>query len=208
MIGRARKIANNNDADETELFKVWKEYEGIAMHFNELIIQLRTRSLAGVAAILALYGFVTKGDTPEEFRWGVLAAVFFLLSVVWIAIWILDHCYYTRLLLGAVRAILEIEDKSAAKPPPAGAIALNLSHRIEETVWGNFGGLTQTRAPRGIVWFYRLVLFTLFLGFAGSLFQYFWNKQISVPAAAQLIPADGRLFFKPDPTVTDPRNAS
>lgn len=41
---------------ESDLFNVWKEYEGIAMHFNELIIRLRTHALGGVAAISAIIG--------------------------------------------------------------------------------------------------------------------------------------------------------
>jgi hypothetical protein len=37
------------------------------------------------------------------------ALVFSLLSVFWIAIWIIDFCYYNRLLIGAVAAILDID---------------------------------------------------------------------------------------------------
>src|SRR5437870_6894166 len=127
------KAPEPSTAKGVNIFEVWKEYEKIAMHFNELIIQLRVRALAGVATISALVGFLSKGDTPEDFRWGILAAVFAMLLLVWLAIWFLDMHYYNRLLLGSVRAILEIEKASNAGEPLA---KLTISHRIEEAVAG------------------------------------------------------------------------
>jgi hypothetical protein len=34
--------------------KLWEKYEDITMHFNDLIIKLRTQALAGVAALSTL----------------------------------------------------------------------------------------------------------------------------------------------------------
>lgn len=161
------------EGEGTDIFEVWKEYEGIAMHFNELIIQLRVRALGGVAAISALVGFFSKGDTPKDFRWGILASVFVLLCFVWIAIWLLDIFYYNRLLMGAVRAILEIEKLSEQY---VKIKKLNMSHRIEETVSGDFSGLGKEPLWSGRRWFYLLVFIALLLGLCFSLGQYCINS--------------------------------
>ena len=41
---------NNKDFDEY-YFKLWKSYEEVAMHFNDLIIRLRIQSIGGLAAL-------------------------------------------------------------------------------------------------------------------------------------------------------------
>ena len=56
--------------------QLWKEYEGIAMHFNDLIIKLRGQSLGGVAAVATLAAVVAKSDTAAEVRWGLLTGGF------------------------------------------------------------------------------------------------------------------------------------
>lgn len=161
------------EGEGADIFEVWKEYEGIAMHFNELIIQLRVRALGGVAAISALVGFFSKGDTPEDYRWGILVSVFVLLCFVWIAIWLLDMRYYNRLLMGAVRAILEVEKLSEQH---VKIKKINMSHRIEEAVSGDFSGLGKEPFWSGRHWFYILVFIALLLGLYFSLGQYCINS--------------------------------
>jgi hypothetical protein len=104
------------DANKTsgtfDRFELWKEYEGVAMHFNDLIIKLRSQSLGGVAAIATLAAVVARNDTTAELRWGLLTGAFALLCVFWVAVWILDMGYYNRLLHGAVEALLTIESES------------------------------------------------------------------------------------------------
>lgn len=169
MADHRENSSEGSDGEGSDLFEVWKEYERIAMHFNELIIQLRVRALAGVAAISALVGFLSRGD-PEDFRWGILAAVFFMLVIVWVAIWLLDSRYYDRLLIGSVRAILEIEEASKTQTKIR---EINISHRIEETVAGNFTGIQKEPFWRsGRLWFYVLVLIALLGGSYFSLNQH------------------------------------
>ncbi|MFV1977572.1 MAG: hypothetical protein ACC651_17670 [Candidatus Scalindua sp.] len=170
------KITGEDEGED--IFKVWKEYEGVAMHFNELIIQLRVRALGGVAAISALVGVFSKGDTPEDFRWGILVSVLVLLCFVWIAIWLLDIRYYNRLLIGAVRAILEVETLSKQH---VKIKKLNMSHRIEGAVSGDFSGLGKEPFWSGRRWFYILVFIALLLGVCFSLGQYYISKGRHVP---------------------------
>src|SRR6266705_4175567 len=93
-------------------FQVWREYEGVAMHFNDLIIRLRSQSLGGVAAAATLAAVVARNDTTAELRWGLLTGAFALLCIFWVAVWILDMGYYNRLLVGAVDALLTLESES------------------------------------------------------------------------------------------------
>jgi hypothetical protein len=38
------------------VFKVWQKYEDIAMHFNDLLIRLRTQALGAIAALTTIIG--------------------------------------------------------------------------------------------------------------------------------------------------------
>jgi hypothetical protein len=155
------------------LFSVWKEYEGVAMHFNDLLIRLRTQALGGVAALAALAAIMVRGDLAPALRWSVLSCAFVLLILFWVAVWILDMRYYNRLLHGAVKALLEIEELSRENKPISG---LTLSTRIEETaehgisltIRGTqcFGG---GRLP--IWWFYGSVCFGLLTGLMVSVVE-------------------------------------
>src|SRR5437667_124517 len=83
-------------------FDVWDKYEKIAMHFNDLIIKLRTQALAGVAALSTLVTLFAKSDVASSGAWGIAAFIFGGLCLAWVAIWIIDFSYYNRLLTGAV----------------------------------------------------------------------------------------------------------
>lgn len=51
-----------NEMTWGQYFEVWKQYEKIAMHFNDLIIRLRTQSIGGLAALAAIIGIVLKNN--------------------------------------------------------------------------------------------------------------------------------------------------
>lgn len=114
-------------------YLLWKEYEKIAMHFNGLIIKLRSQSLGGVAVFATLTAVVARGDTTAKVRWGLLTGAFALLSVFWLAVWVLDLGYYNRLLAGAVKALVDIEEKSLDS---ARVNEINLSTRINQYLTG------------------------------------------------------------------------
>lgn len=120
------------DGHRATVFDVWKEYEKVAMHFNDLIMQLRTRSLGGVATLATIAGVVAHGDVGIDMRREMLVVAFALLCAFWVAIWLLDFLYYNPLLLGAVDALVELEHQSqkseGGDPIMAGLV---LSTRIE-----------------------------------------------------------------------------
>lgn len=97
--------------EQEHLIRLWDKYESIAMHFNELIIRLRTQALGGVATIVTVAGFLV-GREPSKEPWWVISGVAVLLFIAWCTLWMIDVCYYSRLLRGAVNALLKIEKES------------------------------------------------------------------------------------------------
>jgi len=120
---------NGRDLDEY-YFKLWKTYEKVAMHFNDLIIRLRIQSIGGLAALATILGIVLKSNnsSDESFNYGFAIIAICFLILCWIAIWNLDLRYYNRLLEGSVNAILELEKN---KESFLEKKEINLSSNIE-----------------------------------------------------------------------------
>ena len=182
----------------TGVFEVWKEYESIAMHFNDLILKLRVQALGGTAAITALVGFFSK-EQADEFRWGMFMGIMWLLLVFWIAIWILDFLYYNRLLQGAVFAITEVEKKSKTS---LYINELNMSQRIEQAARRELPKSNLTRWQRlkgalGRGLFYVIVTVALFGVSYFSTIQYCrasgTESLIKQTKLCELLPACGCL---------------
>lgn len=153
------------DVKHWTVHDLWAKYEDVAMHFNDLLIRLRTQALAAVAALSALVSIFTKTDPGYlHVSWEIATTVFCGLAVFWVAIWAIDRFYYTRLLIGAVIALREIENESQKENPN---LAIGLSTKIEEyvahpidtrTCWDRF------QSKLGIRIFYALVFITLLIG--------------------------------------------
>lgn len=133
--GRAGSM-NEKEFDEYYL-SVWKHYEDVAMHFNDLIIKLRTQSIGGLAALVAILGIFLHGqegvNESISCHLGIIAII--CLMLLWIAVWMLDMCYYNRLLEGAVNAILELEKNKADFMKKKD---INLSSNIEDAFHKRF----------------------------------------------------------------------
>jgi hypothetical protein len=145
-------------------FEIWTEYEKIAMHFNDLLIRLRTQALGGVAAVAVLTAVIARGDISVTLRWEVLVAAFGMLLFFWGAIYVLDTYYYNRLLEGAVDAIVELEESDEKGAPFRG---LQMSTRIEKIVAEGKPSrkYTSWRVHLGRRVFYIMVAVPLVIGF-------------------------------------------
>jgi hypothetical protein len=163
---------STNGKSTSNRIEVWKEYEVIAMHFNDLLIRLRTQALGGVAAVAVLAAVIVRGDISVTLRWEVLVAAFSMLLLFWVAVYFLDTLYYDRLLEGAVDAIVELEESDKKGNPFPG---LQMSTRIEEVVaTGKPTRLkTSWRVHAGRRIFYYTVFGTLVFGLAVSLYGFF-----------------------------------
>ena len=128
---------------------VWKKYEDVAMHFNELIMRWRLQAIGGLAALVTAAGFVVGDATTLLVRYRAMLILSLMLTFAWVAVGLIDLVYYRRLLRGAVDAILEVE-----KAHPQ----LTLSTQIEQraaagSVYGPILFYATGLVPLlGIVW--------------------------------------------------------
>jgi hypothetical protein len=163
---------------EIDVQTLWVKYEEVAMHFNDLLIRLRTQSLAGIAALAALVGiFSREGIADIHLDWIVAEAIFAAMIAFWIAIWCLDLLYYNRLLSGAVRAVTALERQT--KPDAEFSGEIDLSTLIEAEFSRPIWSLKKWRF-KGIVIFYGLVLAVLV---SGLIFSNHMRSRTSVACA-------------------------
>lgn len=151
---------------DSEIRQLWAKYEDIAMHFNDLLMRLRSQSVAGIAAVSTLVGIFTReGIADVHMDWLIATVIFFAMVVFWVAIFCIDSFYYNRLLLGAVAAIKDLEARTA------GSIHIDMSTRIEaefgNPIWG-------FKWPRyfGVVAFYVIVWVIIIVGAIFSCLMY------------------------------------
>ena len=167
---------NLSSPEDWSIKDLWDKYEKIAMHFNDLIIRLRTQALGVVAAISTLVGFFGKSSTDSRLTWELATLVFLFLCAFWIAIWVIDFRYYNRLLIGAVAAILDLESKSIIA---TRIRAINISTKIEDAVAGKNlvnkipKKFSKTNSGRWL--FYIIVFMALLFGVCFSTVE--WRKQ-------------------------------
>lgn len=148
------------------LLDAWKHHEDIAIHFNDLIMRVRTRALAILAAIIAASAVALKiaYEGKTEVPWGTITLVLLILLAFWVAIWVLDFLYYNRLLMGAVDAILKLEDNINGSEP----IEIVMSHKIESSVRNNETTYLGRNTLKGPLLFYSIVTAVLAIGATGS----------------------------------------
>ena len=94
---------------DTNVIDLWKKYEDVAMHFNDLIMRWRLQAIGGLAGLVTLAGFVVGDAATLAVRYRAMVILSGVLSFAWIGVGLIDLFYYRRLLQGAVRAILLIE---------------------------------------------------------------------------------------------------
>jgi hypothetical protein len=149
--------------DGWPILSLWNEYERIAMHFNDLLIRIRTQALAGVAAISAFTGLFAKADLGVS--WEVAGMVFTGLAAFWIAVWVIDFCYYNKLLVGAIAALLILEKRSKTHKT---IDAIQMSTLVEDSVKNGIDFELTCRQKFKIVagrWlFYSIVMLALVVG--------------------------------------------
>jgi len=161
--------------------RLWEKYEDIAMHFNDLLIQLRMRSLAGIAAATTFIGvFADNAIADAFFGWVIVAAFFAAMILVWGAIFCLDYYYYNKLLFGAVSAILDLEEELKN-----GKSIKNIT--LSTSIESQFSRNAKSDATFGVFAFYIVVLILLVLRVGISLKMAWENKPepapISTPAS-------------------------
>ena len=121
------------------VFKLWSKYEDIAMHSNELIIKLRVQALGG----LTITGTITTAIFRRDNDPNMLKFLLPIFLLGWIAIYFLDIYYYNRLLSGAIKEIILLEEQFKN---------IKLSTKIEEEI---------NSSQNGRYWFYWTIAIVL-----------------------------------------------
>jgi hypothetical protein len=105
---------------EEEVLEAWKTAVNVQMHFNDLGMRIRSFAITVLAAFLAATGYTVKeGIRIDLFGWQASLTGFLLLGglVCWGAFYIMDRLWYHRLLLGAVRHGIAIENAHVERLP-------------------------------------------------------------------------------------------
>jgi len=92
-----------------ERFALWKEYENVAMHFNDLNMRWRLQAMGGLATLVTVAGFVVGDIADLGTRYRGMLLLSGTLAFAWIGIAVIDLGYYSKLLHGAVDAIRAVE---------------------------------------------------------------------------------------------------
>jgi len=166
--GRGGKMSDKKNWDDPELIlDHWYKYEQIAMHFNDLLMRFRTQALGGLTAVgtLAAVFASAKGLAASY-----LPAFFCVLSILWIAAWVLDCRYYSLLLSGAVKEIRRLEKLT----DDAGIQRIALSTSIETRATGRW--INNVHAFYGLV-FVALVILSGLTVTRSSLFDMRFGTQ-------------------------------
>lgn len=104
-------MADQDASPLPDSFAIWDKYEQVAMHFNDLIMRWRLQAIGGLAGVVAVAGFVVK-DSDPDYQYRAMLLLSLALTVGWVGIAIIDLFYYRRLLQGAVKAILALEEST------------------------------------------------------------------------------------------------
>jgi xanthosine utilization system XapX-like protein len=85
------------------------------MHFNSLLMQLRTQALAAITGVITISGLAIGflGKQTGRVGWRVVSGALLFVCLAWLALGVLDLLYYDRLLQGTVHAIVEHENRTS-----------------------------------------------------------------------------------------------
>jgi hypothetical protein len=155
--------------DGWPILEVWSKYEKIAMHFNDLLLRLRTQALGAVATLAAIIVIFARAGAETHTNWEMISFAFVMLSMFWVAVWLIDFQYYNRLLQGSVASLVKIEEMSKYS---IRVKHIDLASTIENRVVGLLPNNPKSlRASLGRWAFYMLVSVALASGSAFSWYQ-------------------------------------
>jgi hypothetical protein len=102
-------MAAPDSSPDAHVLELWKKYEDVAMHFNDLIMRWRLQAIGGLAGLVTLAGFVVGDAATLLVRYRAMLILSGVLTFAWMGVALIDLLYYRRLLQGAVKALLAIE---------------------------------------------------------------------------------------------------
>jgi hypothetical protein len=95
--------------------EAWKVTVEVQQHFNDIEMKIRNYALTLLLAVAAAAGVALRENRPGLAIWILVAGL-----VAWAAFYFMDEWWYHRLLIGAVKHGLELEDELRHSIPGIG----------------------------------------------------------------------------------------
>ncbi|HJY78067.1 MAG TPA: hypothetical protein VKE95_15630 [Burkholderiales bacterium] len=152
-----------DDRNQLAFVQRWRAVIDTQMHFNDML--MRTRSI-GLSMVIAVYGaaIVSAGQYPDStvtffaYRLHVGVGIFFVGMLLLVSLFLLDRCYYFRMLIATVELAEEIERESGSAMQP---IELKLTQHVSASV--------SRRTASLVLWLFYAVPFLIGLLFLTGL---------------------------------------
>ncbi len=90
----------------------WKTIIETQMHFNDLIIRFRSIVLTAFITLIGASVALNSAGRINEIQSMIMLA---MIAALWITAFVMDYCYYHRLLLGSVRQALKFDNSEIGK---------------------------------------------------------------------------------------------
>jgi len=142
------------------IFEAWKAIVGVQMHFNEMLMRVRSIAISLILAVFGAAALSLDRDVFLEigsFRVHIAVLIIFFGLAGWTAMGLLDRFYFFRMLLGAVRKGTEIEDLYKGDPIFGMTRAITEESRRFRFFLGK---KREFKARHKILLFYTLILAT------------------------------------------------
>nr|BFD33712.1 hypothetical protein GTC16762_33310 [Pigmentibacter ruber] len=118
--------SEKEDDEKNIEYKKWVFYQETARHFNELIIDLRTKSLTVVVSLSAASIIISQKMIIQFISNFVISCSILVIYLFWKCIHVIDIYYYQNLLLGTIKTISENEEKNNEE------LKINLTRNISQ----------------------------------------------------------------------------
>lgn len=158
-------MSKNISSEEVKIvLEEWKVVIQTQMHFNEMIMKMRTTAVSvvltifGAAAYSLQHPNLNLNIRSQNFHASVL--IVFLGVAMLCSVFILDYCYYNKMLIGAVKRSYEID--SYGKNGLNGNKIFGMSSMIRDEI-GKPG-----KSKYYIFWFYGII-FIMGIVFIGAI---------------------------------------
>lgn len=151
------------DEKKVELMmEQWKTAISVQIHFNDLLMRIRTFGLTAVVVILGTATGLWKlgGDKIDPL---IILGIFILGEILLISLFVVDYFYYYQLLLAAVEHVLKIDEEFKNLKIMGNFQLFGMTNDISKKV-------TKRRAKISLLFFY---LFPFVLTIAGFLTWFF-----------------------------------
>lgn len=100
---------NSEETNKKLLLDAWKKCVDVQMHFNDMEMKIRTLAVTVITAISGAISYLLKENIHYQKEFIVLLS--FVGAAAWLCFYLMDRFMYHKLLIGAVKAGINAENK-------------------------------------------------------------------------------------------------